>query len=163
MKKDHSQNASRSQNFKIFTFSRGYCGQTVRRGASVVALFCTRMCPLVIPPTRFRATPKILPQDPRGPSGIKFWQLYLGPLFQKNIPNFRRKSIFSRVTRISHLRKEVTKRAPMPSISGPKLSQLRSTFPSNTRSFLASICKNKRVIATFLFGSWTWSFSLSCG
>ena len=45
------QNAPRSRNFKIFTFSRGYCGQTVRHGASVVALFCTSMGPLVIPPT----------------------------------------------------------------------------------------------------------------
>ena len=48
--------------------------------------------------------------DPQGPLGIKFRQLYLGPLPQKKIPNFRRKSNFYRVTKISHM----PKCAPIP-------------------------------------------------
>jgi len=54
------KNASRSQNFKIFIFLHGYCGQTVRRGTSLMALFFTTMGLRVITQTRFRATPKIL-------------------------------------------------------------------------------------------------------
>jgi len=60
------QNAPRSQNFKIFTFLRGYCGQTVILGASAVASFCTSVGPLLMPSTRFGATPKILPPGPPG-------------------------------------------------------------------------------------------------
>jgi len=76
------QNASRSQNFKIFTFSRGYCGQTVRLGASVLALFCTYMGPLVIEPNRFGATPKILPPGPPGRATPK-------KVFPNFLKNFR--------------------------------------------------------------------------
>jgi len=51
------QNAPRSQNFKIFTFSRGFCGQTVRPSAPVPDLFCTSRGPLLISPTEFEVTP----------------------------------------------------------------------------------------------------------
>ena len=75
------QNASRSQNFKIFTFLRGYCGQTVRHGALAAALFCTSMGPLVIPPTPFGSTPKILPPGPPGRATPK----KVFPNFLKNL------------------------------------------------------------------------------
>ena len=55
------QNALRARNFKIFTFSRDYCGQTVRHRATTVALFCTTVGLLLIFPRNFGATPKILP------------------------------------------------------------------------------------------------------
>jgi len=75
------QNASRSQNFKIFTFLRGYCGQTVRRVASMLASFCTTMGPLVIPHTHSEATPKILLPGPPGRATPK----KVCPNFLKNL------------------------------------------------------------------------------
>ena len=65
--------------------------------------------------------------DPQGTSGIKFWQLYLGPFWQEKIPKFRRKSTISRVTRISNLPKIYGLCAHAPSISGPKCSQIAYT------------------------------------
>jgi len=65
--------------------------------------------------------------DSQGPSGIKFWQLYLGPLPQKKILKFRRKSTFFRVTRILHRRKKLWLCGPRPPISGPKCSPIDST------------------------------------
>ena len=47
----------RSQIFKIFTFSRSFCGQMFRPSAPVLTSFCTSRGPLLIPPTKFRATP----------------------------------------------------------------------------------------------------------
>jgi len=75
------QNASRSQNFKIFTFSRDYCGQTVRERATAVALFCTIVSLLLIPPRHFGATPKILPPGPPGRETPK----KVFPNFLKNV------------------------------------------------------------------------------
>jgi len=75
------QNASRSQNFKIFTFSRGYCGQTVRHRATIVALFCTTVGLLLTSPKHFGATPKILPPGPPGRATPK----KVFPNFQKNL------------------------------------------------------------------------------
>ena len=75
------QNASRSQNFKIFTFLRGYCGQTVRPGASAVALFCTTMGPLLIAYTHFGVTPNILPPGALGRATPK----KVFPHFLKNL------------------------------------------------------------------------------
>ena len=50
------KNAPKSQYFKIFTFSRGFCGQMVRPSAPMPTLFCTTRGPLLIPPTGFGAT-----------------------------------------------------------------------------------------------------------
>jgi len=43
----------RSQNFKIDTFSRGFCDQTVRPRGSLLVLFCAPVCPLVNALTSF--------------------------------------------------------------------------------------------------------------
>ena len=75
------QNASRSQNFKIFTFSRDYCGQTVWHRATIVALFCTTLGLLPILWRHFGATPKILPPGPLGRATPK----KVFPHFLKNL------------------------------------------------------------------------------
>ena len=54
------QNGPRTQNFKIFTFSRGYCAKMLCVSSSEPILFCTLRGPLVIPPSQFWASPKIL-------------------------------------------------------------------------------------------------------
>jgi len=52
------KNAIRARNFKIFTFSRGFCGQTVRPSAPVPTSFCTTVGPLLIPPTALNFGPR---------------------------------------------------------------------------------------------------------
>jgi len=101
----------------------------LRVSSSEPVLFCTPRGPFVSAPTQWRGPLKFWPQalwvahpqnvfpndskflgvgasfsstlygDPKGPSGIKFWQLHLGPFPQKKIPKFRRISTISRVTR----------------------------------------------------------------
>ena len=58
--------------------------------------------------------------DSQGPSGIKFRQLYLGPLPRKKIPKFRSYSTISRVTRKFHQPRHSEMRALIPPKSGPK-------------------------------------------
>jgi len=69
----------RNQNFKIDTFSRDSCEQTVRPRGSMVVLFCTPEGPVVNALTRFQATPTILAQTLRGASPPK----KLHPIFAK--------------------------------------------------------------------------------
>jgi len=78
----------RNQNFKIDTFSRDSCEQTVRPRGSVVVLFCTPEGPLVNALTRFQATPTILPPNPpRGFTPKKFAP-HFSPNSQGSGPNF---------------------------------------------------------------------------
>jgi len=83
------QNASRAQNFKIFTFSRALCAQMVRPSAPVPILFCTGRGPLMIPPTEVRRRVKFWPQPLLGgPPPKKFFFPISGNSWGWG-PNFR--------------------------------------------------------------------------
>ena len=64
-------------------------------------------------------------RGPQGPPGIKFWQLYLGPLLQKKITKFRWKSTISRVRRKFQFKKRLSLCALVPPICGPKCTPVR--------------------------------------
>jgi len=71
------QNGPRTQNFKIFTFSRGYCAKMLCVSSSEPILFCTSRGPLVIPPASSGLALKFWPQPPQG-----------GPTLKKFSPNY---------------------------------------------------------------------------
>jgi len=187
------QNAVRARNFKIFTFSRGYCAKTLCVSGSKLAIFCTPRG-LLVTPLRIWGRPlKFWPQAPlggqppkkfspnfvkilgvgasfssalngdaQGPLGVKFWQLYLGPLPQKKIPKFRRKSTFYRVTKISHLPKISGLCGPRPPISVPKCSPIGSTseiFRAKNRISSWPPCTQPPVRAV----SYVWATTLNFG
>jgi len=83
--------------------------------------------------------------DPQGPSGIKFWQLYLGPfLIKKNSEILTKIDDFSSYVKVAKLKKVVYMRADAPhkwskvqprALIGEKLMAKKPTFPAWANAF----------------------------